>query len=86
MLLRLHIDLGFDLASIVREYHVYVPLECDFRREAEGMQVKKEGVVLLCRRAVFDCIIAYVCTCVPAAGALRVCGCGMVPATLLPYL
>lgn len=25
---RLHIDIGFDLGSIVREYHVYVPLEC----------------------------------------------------------
>jgi len=39
LLLRLKIDLGFDLGSIVREYHVYVPLECSFTREAEGMQV-----------------------------------------------
>ncbi|KAJ9505010.1 hypothetical protein QJQ45_010421, partial [Haematococcus lacustris] len=31
---RLGVELGFDLGSVVREYHVAVPLECDFLREA----------------------------------------------------
>lgn len=54
----LRLDLGFDHASLVREYQVQVPLEFDFAREARNAADIRCGRVCLCVCLWGECIIS----------------------------